>query len=248
MFRSGWFMRARQSCHVRSSALTALLLLLALLPLACGTGTPLNRDGDVVILTDDNFDGAVSNGVWMVDVFATWCAALQHKFSVHMQQAPQMPNPVRICVTPWDTHVHWPCISVYLRHEQHHTQRFKLVHNLVWLCSLKQGTYLCFTHVPVCARVCRCVHCQQLEPMWKSFAAEMRSNGVNVAKACGTRHEPFLACTDTHTGISITVHTHTRWNTPNAGGWPTKPRAPTAAGCQRVPQHIPAPGWTHMGI
>lgn len=166
-------MRARQSCHVRSSALTALLLLLALLPLACGTGTPLNRDGDVVILTDDNFDGAVSNGVWMVDVFATWCAALQHKFSVHMQQAPQMPNPVRICVTPCDPHVHWPCISVYFRHEQHHTQRFKLVHNLVWLCSLKQGTYLC-----ACACTCACMQVCSLPAAGAHVEVVCRRNAV----------------------------------------------------------------------
>jgi hypothetical protein len=33
----------------------------------------LVKEGDVIILSDDDFDRETASGVWMIDIYAPWC-------------------------------------------------------------------------------------------------------------------------------------------------------------------------------
>eukprot|EP00878_Enallax_costatus_P017668 GHUV01018562.1.p2 GENE.GHUV01018562.1~~GHUV01018562.1.p2 ORF type:complete len:150 (+),score=12.73 GHUV01018562.1:392-841(+) len=84
--------------------------LLAALLLAAGFGSccssrPAEKLGDVIILTDENFDAETACGVWMLDIYAPGC-----------------------------------------------------------------------------------IYCQQLDPIWRSFASEMKKHDVKVAKIDGIQN------------------------------------------------------------
>lgn len=66
----------RTAAHAALLA-TALALLAGAAAVAAAAaagrgGSRVQTDGDVVILTDENFDQQTSSGVWMVDIFAPW--------------------------------------------------------------------------------------------------------------------------------------------------------------------------------
>eukprot|EP00882_Tetradesmus_deserticola_P009037 GHRQ01009534.1.p2 GENE.GHRQ01009534.1~~GHRQ01009534.1.p2 ORF type:complete len:141 (+),score=32.90 GHRQ01009534.1:195-617(+) len=55
------------------------LLLLSLLALAAclQPALCLVKEGDVVILSDGDFDRETASGVWMIDIYAPWCSHCQ---------------------------------------------------------------------------------------------------------------------------------------------------------------------------
>lgn len=56
----------RQMTMLRHALLLACALSLVAVPACSG------KKGDVVVLTDANFDTLTEDGVWMIDIFAPW--------------------------------------------------------------------------------------------------------------------------------------------------------------------------------
>lgn len=54
---------------LRQRQLLAALLLAVSLGTSCSS-KPADREGEVIILTDENFDKETSSGVWMLDIYA----------------------------------------------------------------------------------------------------------------------------------------------------------------------------------
>lgn len=55
-----------------SAARTTLLMLLLVGLLSPGLGAGTEEEGQVLVLTEDNFDKELAKGPLMVDVYATW--------------------------------------------------------------------------------------------------------------------------------------------------------------------------------
>lgn len=59
------------------------VLLIGLVCLHCCHCLP-KKEGDVIILNDDNFDRETATGVWMVDIFAPWCVSWPGGAGLHL--------------------------------------------------------------------------------------------------------------------------------------------------------------------
>jgi|688.fasta_scaffold262485_2 thioredoxin 1 len=79
-----------------ATAVTALLSLLALLPIGCGKAANPNPSTEaasssaVVVLCDTNFAAQTKQGVVLVDFFATWCAPCRQQGPIVEKVAEQL--------------------------------------------------------------------------------------------------------------------------------------------------------------